>query len=263
LPDRLRFAAPAWRERLLAAGVDTCGALRGRPGRGAPVAESRTSRTDVIEVDGILLHRKVYTYPRRADRWRAALRGTFLGRPRAVREWDALMALRADGLPAVEPVALGVERHRGFVRATVLATRTETDATNLDELLRAPRPDPAVLARAARVLARVHAAGHVLGRPARRDVLVVGSGSEIRLLDLPRHRRARPSPSAVAEDLARLAAGLEDRVSRRACLRALAAYVRARGWTDVRDLVRRAGRSVRRHEDAERARSGGSPDGRG
>ncbi len=260
MADRLDIIDRDWQRRFGEAGVLSSEALRLLPASAPPVAASRTSRTEIVEVAGIPLHRKVYVYPEMKDRWRAALRGTLFGAPRARREWAALRALGDAGLPAVEPVALGIERRGGFVRASVLVTRTEIDAVPLDTFVQRGERLEEILTRVASILATAHEKGHRLGRPAPRDMLVLPEETTpgLRLLDLPRHRRGRRmAPLESARDLARIAAGLIDRVPHPVLLRTLEVYARQRvSLPDpARALATHIGREMRPYREGERRRA--------
>jgi hypothetical protein len=248
-------ASDEWESRLRAAGLGTLAALLGAPTEGAAVAESRSSRTDRVSAAGTVLFRKVYRYPRLRDVLRGALRGTVLGRPRAEREWRALMTLRPDGLPAVEPVALVVRRALGVVRETVLVTREEDGARPATRAITGGDKEliERGLASVARTIARAHARDHVLGRPALRDVLLGPDGAEAFLLDLPRHRRGRVGTSLAAEDLGRLAAGIEIRGGRDAVGLLLREYVAERrdARVDLVELGRLVSAQVERWREGE------------
>jgi lipopolysaccharide kinase (Kdo/WaaP) family protein len=230
---RLLTADAVWDRRLQAAGLATVASIAAVAPLGEAVATSRTSRTDVIEIPSHRFHRKVYAYPEARDILRAALRGTLLGTPRALREWRALRSLLVDGVLVVEPVAVGVIRRWGFVRMTILLTRTVDGGRPLDRYLVEHQDDDErrrTLDRAAAVLARAHSRGHVLGAPALRDLIHDPADGGIRLLDLPRHRAGRRMTLTVrARDLARLDAALGNIVSDKQRWSALAAYVRESG----------------------------------
>jgi hypothetical protein len=248
------IANEAWRERLRAAGLGRPHHLLEAPPVAGPDAASRTSRTDRILVGGLSLHRKVYRYPTGRDLRRALFRGILLGSPRARREWRALLALRADDVPAVEAVALVVERRLGLVRRTALLTRTVDGASALDDLLSSDsgsgrRLD--ALSRAASSVAAAHAAGHELGSPALRDLVLADSGPAW-ILDLPRHRKRSMDFRRSTRDLARFAAGLALRASGGERRRTLGAYLERRGvaW-DLEGTAAEVHRAARPWLDSE------------
>ncbi len=126
----------------------------------------REAWTEVWVEDGVCTKRY------RVERW---LRWrTFLRRSRGRREAERLAALRAAGLPAVEPLGASERRRFGCVVESSVRTRWIDEARNLRAWLRAPDGDAAQLARdLGALLARVHEAGFVWNTASPRNWLLV------------------------------------------------------------------------------------------
>ncbi|HEY8495002.1 MAG TPA: lipopolysaccharide kinase InaA family protein [Myxococcota bacterium] len=165
-----------------------------------------------------------------------------IGRAPADREWRALAALHAAGLPVPEPLALGAlpDGDRLLVLSWIEGVPFEAAL-----LAAAPPARRALLVVLGRLLARLHAAGWVHGdlHPGN---LLVRAGAPV-LLDWQRARRTR-APQARARDLARLEHALAHHVplSDRMRLRA-AALALERPFDDpARAALRAAGEAVER-----------------
>ncbi|MCU0727634.1 MAG: lipopolysaccharide kinase InaA family protein [Planctomycetes bacterium] len=171
---------------------------------GAPVALSRTTRTDHVMCAGLDIHLKRARLPL-GTALGAVFRNSFLGRSRAEREYRALLALPPDLAPA--PVAFGERRQSGLLRESFLATLTVPGAQPLSVHHLAGRDSTE---RLGRFLGRLRATGLLHGSLFARNVLALPDGG-FRVLDLDR-ARIRPGGSPwcreFARDLARLDASL-------------------------------------------------------
>jgi len=157
-----------------------------------------------------------------------------LGRGRAAREWTIATSLRQAGLPAPEPLCLGVRRVRGEAEFSLLASRLIPDAEPLGGFLerqfhsgdgRAPEKS-AWLVRAVRLLARLHEAGF--------DHRDFHGGNLLVTLS------ADPETSLTVIDLHRVSSGRPGRVSNRRRLRALADLLHTLRFTLEPELNRLA-----------------------
>ncbi|MHC4379568.1 MAG: lipopolysaccharide kinase InaA family protein [Planctomycetota bacterium] len=116
-----------------------------RPGKEPRVlAQSRTVR--VVRrrrEDGVEVVEKTYSFPTRKDRIRGMLRGTWVGRNKARREYANLKFLEQAGIPVVEALEWKVERNGwGFVTWCRLSTRAY-DAMDLARTIRGQSEDVA------------------------------------------------------------------------------------------------------------------------
>jgi tRNA A-37 threonylcarbamoyl transferase component Bud32 len=176
--------------------------------------------------------------------WREAAKARW-GRSPADREWRALAALRAAGLPVPEPLALGVlpDGDRLLAMAWVEGSGFET------ALLAAAAPARrALLAALGATVARLHAAGWVHGDLHPGNLLVRG-GAPV-LLDWQHARRTR-SGAARTRDLARLEHALSPLVPLADRVRLRAAALRLARPFDAaaRASLRAAGVAVERRAD--------------
>ena len=110
----------------------------------AVFASSRTTHTTAVELTGLgRVVRKVWTWPRRRDRLKGALRTTWAARSPARRELEALERLHAlpSGPFAPEPLGYAEYRESGVLRACILVTREIAGAADLANCRsgRAPR----------------------------------------------------------------------------------------------------------------------------
>ncbi len=167
------------------------------PTLGQGVTAARSSRVRRLASVVSVYFIKTYEYPSHADRWRGALRNTFLKPSRARREWDALAWQRRAGLPTAEPVLAWEERRCGWLHRAVLVTR-EAPGTPLDRLL--PTLPPARQAQVGRAVGDLVRRLHELGFRDRnldlRNLLAapVGAAWQVANIDSPRFRLVRPGP---------------------------------------------------------------------
>lgn len=181
------------------------------------------------------------------ERWKARI-----GRAPADREWRALAALHAAGLPVPEPLGLGTGPDGDRLLALAWI-----DGVPCEAALRAAAPPArrALLVALGRQVARLHAAGWVHGDLHPGNVLVRG-GAPV-LLDWQRARRTR-SAAARARDLGRLEHALAPLVPLPDRLRLRAAALGlARPFSPAaRAALRAAGAAAdRRAEDFARGRT--------
>ena len=179
-------------------------------------ASSRTTCTSAVEIPGAgRVVRKQWTWPRRRDRLKGALRTTWAVRSPARREFEALTRLVAlpGGPFAPEPLGYAEHRERGVLRACVLVTREIAGATDLARWLVSTRPGRAraqVLARLARRTREMHEAGLADFEMHPRNVIVVPASGDVRKVDCAKQRRRAGAVSRAdrARDLAALDVGL-------------------------------------------------------
>jgi len=131
--------------------------------------------------------------------WRERLKAA-IGRAPALREWNALVAMRAAGIAAPVPLALGARPD-----GDRLLVMRWIDGRALDAALDAPDRDApdrdALVATLGALLRQVHDAGFVHGDLHAGNCVVGGAGPV--LLDW-QHAKRTTSPSARLRDLARL-----------------------------------------------------------
>ena len=241
--------------RALPAGADASWRALGALPATHVFARSRTTDTSPVTLDGVgAVVRKRWTWPRRRDRVKGALRTTWAARSPARREHDALQRLRAlpGGPFAPEPLGWLEERTGGVLRACVLLTREVVGATDLAHWLaskatRASRTR--VLGDLARRVRAMHDAGLADFEMHPRNVLVTADGATLKV-DCAKQRRRRGAANSAdrARDLAALDVGLVRLAShdeRDAFFRAygadaplVAAVVRARARIDERESRR-------------------------
>lgn len=179
---------------------------------GHVVTDHRTSWVRRLATPSGDVFVKVYEYGTWASRLRDLARRTGpWARSRAAAEYDALVWLRAHGLPAPDPLWVAEERTCGFLRRAVLVTAAFAgEPCNLLLPTLAPT-DRSELARAIGTLvARLHASGFrdrnldLRNLLARRDA---DGEWQIAKIDSPRHRLCRAGSTddaAARADWARL-----------------------------------------------------------
>jgi hypothetical protein len=217
--------------------------------------------------DGDLFYFKLYRLSRRSKRLLSIFRKDW-----ACREAANLAWLRANAIPAVEPVAWGVSRSFRVVRCAFIVTRAETSLEGISKFVPVDRERRPWIGSLGRFVRRMHDAGffahdlhfrNVLGGPDG------ANGSRFVLLDLPHGYHLSPGDprrmAAVAYDLASLDRHGAIHLSRTDRFRFLNAYL-GPGCRD-RDLIaaierrtllqaaKRESKLARRFE-AERARDG-------
>jgi lipopolysaccharide kinase (Kdo/WaaP) family protein len=178
-------------------------------------ARSRTTDTAAVVLAGAgAVVRKRWTWPRRRDRLKGALRTTWAAQSPARREHDALLRLRAlpGGPFAPEPLGWLEERTGGVLWTCVLLTRAVDGATDLAAWLVATSSRAArtrVLDDLARRVRAMHDAGLADFEMHPRNVLVAPDGSTLKVDCAKQRRRVRAAGLADrARDLAALDVGL-------------------------------------------------------
>jgi hypothetical protein len=226
-------------------------------------AESRTTQTAAVLVPGFgRVVRKRWTWPRRRDRMKGALRTTFAARSPARREFDALARLRAltDGAFAPEPLGFAEHREGGVLVACVLLVAEIEGAVDLARWLRASRPGRArtrVLRHLARRARAMHDAGLVDFEMHPRNVLVAPATGGVFKVDCAKQRRRTGTASRRdrVRDLAALDVGLSRLATRDERTGFLAAYLGpAATPDDVRALAAAVDRERLRVDVRESAR---------
>lgn len=215
--DRRRLAFRARLGPELAASIPASPGLAWRTLLGfeplAVHARSRTTETVTVAVTGLgRVVRKRWTWPRRRDRLKGALRTTWAARSPARREFEALARLRGleDGPFAPEPLGYLEHREHGVLRACVLVTREVAGAEDLARWLVGAPPGRAreeILVRLAERVRAMHDAGLADLEMHPRNVLVVPSTGDVLKVDCAKQRR-RAGRDARARDLAALDVGL-------------------------------------------------------
>jgi hypothetical protein len=207
-------------EPVLAAAAPSSPEAAWRVIAGAPTvavfARSRTTETVVATLDGLgPVVRKRWTWPRRRDRAKGALRTTWAARSPARREFEALARLAAlpGGPFAPAPLGFLEERGHGVLRACVLVETQIMGAVDLASWLVDSRPGGArtrLLAQLARRTREMHDAGLVDFEMHPRNVLVTPANDGVFKVDCAKQRvRAGPaSQRDRARDLAALDVGL-------------------------------------------------------
>ncbi|KAA3613418.1 MAG: hypothetical protein DWQ01_02525 [Planctomycetota bacterium] len=130
---------------------------------------------------------KLYRVPPRW-RWRS-----FGARSRALREWRALRAFYAAGVPVVKPLAFGEDRRWGSLQASLLVTEEATQTTDLRQRLVRESPSSLERARwlraAGKAVRHMHDTGFGHFRLQLRNLLgregITDAEAEILFLDLP------------------------------------------------------------------------------
>jgi tRNA A-37 threonylcarbamoyl transferase component Bud32 len=140
---------PGWADWLRAAGLTDLASLY-RSEAGDVI--TRTGSTEVRRLRLSLgdetrtVFLKKYWVSRRSQLWSGALRGTFLGRSKARREYENLARLRLWGLAAPAPVAYGEERVAGWLLRSFLISEGVPDPVPLQVYIRDELSAPASLA---------------------------------------------------------------------------------------------------------------------
>jgi tRNA A-37 threonylcarbamoyl transferase component Bud32 len=131
--------APGWEELLRAEGLDTvAGVYRLTAGQ----VFLRTGSTEVRRVElgsgpgARTVFIKKYWIGRTAQLWSGMFRGTFLGTPKARREYENLRLLRQWELDAPAPVAFGEERSAGWLMRSFLISEAVPDPMPLHVFIR-------------------------------------------------------------------------------------------------------------------------------
>jgi tRNA A-37 threonylcarbamoyl transferase component Bud32 len=168
--------------------------------------------------------------------WRAARgligRGSLWGVAPEINEFRALTWLRAQGLPAVRPLAAASRQRAGRLVAHALLTEVVPDALDLaarvrlpdDPFVREPGLRRAVLERVAGALAQMHAAGFVHRDCHARNLLVRTGPEQPEIWFLDCRRGGIGGRKGPAYDLATLDQDLRGHLSRSERLRALRTY---------------------------------------
>jgi len=212
--------------------------------RGEVVARSRTTRTVRISpaLGGApVLFVSLYFFPRWRDVFRGLFRGTLLGRPRALRQWRILGAMREAGIAAVETVAFGTRRVGLFLRAAFIITaEPAAGSVSLDRLALARRKDASAYAERRRLIQSLadaarsmHEAGFAHGDFFLRNIILAPypDGTRFYWVDCSKGRfsaSVRPLKGAALDDLAALDAGAAVIASRAERLRFVLAYAKAK-----------------------------------
>lgn len=157
--------------------------------------------------------RKRFWYPTARDRWRGALRTTWLARSRVEREAANLERIAAWGLQPPLLLAFGERRRLGLLHDSFLFTRA-LDARPLDERLRGERDDAARrrwLGALGELVGGLHARGFVDRDLHLRNVLATAEGTLAKIDSafgaiVPRWRRGAARRRDLDDLLADLAA---------------------------------------------------------
>lgn len=179
------------------------------------LTRSRTTETAVtVLADGARVVRKRWTWPRRRDRLKGALRTTFAARSPARREFEALARLASlpGGGFAPNPLGWLEHRERGVLQACTLLLDEVPQAVDLARWLAAERGAErreALLARLAERLRTMHDAGLADFEMHPRNVLVAADGRVLKVdCAKQRHRTGAASRTDRVRDLAALDVGL-------------------------------------------------------
>ncbi len=178
------------------AGIDSWARLTSER-EGSTIARSSSTRTAATKAsDTKFIFVKTYSYSWTSVR-KGLIRHTFLGRSRARREWDAIIAQKRLRLPTVEPVAYAELRQFRFLRGCALVTIGSNQWAPAERSLGSPesesKHDRTTRIRAiGRWLASLHAAGFSDGNARLRNLVFDERGSprdpRVRNLDSPRGR---------------------------------------------------------------------------
>jgi len=252
--DRTEIA-PECRSLLRAQTLDSVEAVYARTD-GRVFAHSGTTEVRRIELaDGPrprILFLKKYSFPTAAERWRGALRGTFLVRSKVRREFDNLTRLRAWGFDAPAPVAWGEERIAGWLARSFLISEEVPEPLPLHRFIRdvlptrAPEEQRALRAglirRVAELTRRLHERRFVHHDLFWRNIILSGSDfTRLFLIDAHKGRvwRAGSEDRSRAADLAALDAPAPQFFRRAERLRFFLLYLgRARLTVEDRTLLR-------------------------
>jgi tRNA A-37 threonylcarbamoyl transferase component Bud32 len=131
--------APGWESLLRANDLATLAGVYKLAG-GEIVTRTRTTEVRRIELrDGLAVRTlfiKQYWANRFGQLWSGALRGTFLGRSKARREFENLARLREWGLDAPAPVAFGEDRRCRWLTRSFLISEGVMEPQPLDVFIR-------------------------------------------------------------------------------------------------------------------------------
>lgn len=267
MPSDLFHCDPARRPILASAGIDNTPAAMEFQG-GEEVARSRTTSVVKIEVEGDSIYLKRHFFPTAAGRLKGLFRGTFFGRSKARREFEALERLAAAGFPTPAPLGFGELRRAGFLKGCFLATLGIEGAVRGDAYLRSLGPERArerraAVKAAARLVAALHDAGYADGSLAPRNLLVreTPGGPQVFKVDCVKGSFGRPRGRAAVLDLCRLEAGARFLLPLRERLRFLKTWAGGTRLRDLRGLLRKieAGRAGYDAREAPRLAEGASP----
>ncbi|MFQ5462186.1 MAG: lipopolysaccharide kinase InaA family protein [Phycisphaerae bacterium] len=256
---------PTAADVLQGAGITSVGHVLGyRPSSLA--ALSGSSETFPVDLPGGAgrVFVKRYRYRRLRAQWEGLFRGTLFGASRARFEYEFLDEMRRRGVPAVEPMAYGEKRKRGWLRACFLITAAADETESIDSLLLAADIDAAERRALARHLGaqirRMHDAGVLHGGLFGRNIMVGRDATADRdgrawrfcLLDPDRRGRfysGSVPPEGVVSDLSDLAATAVHLVGRTDFLRF------ARGYWDCRRLSEKEKATMRQVAQASRGKA--------
>jgi tRNA A-37 threonylcarbamoyl transferase component Bud32 len=268
------YIAPAGRERLRRAGLDTVDRVLKCLGHQV-VAWSRSTETVRVDLPAEAGAGAVFVKRYHLLRWKvrikAMFRGAFFGRSRAHAEFDRLERMRAAGAPVVDPVAWGERRILHFVRFSFLITEAVDGAVSLTTFAQdhadgqrrplSARDRRALIESLGRCIGQLHGRGLAHGALFWRNILVRNTEPgryEFVLVDAPGRRRLRlcgadaRRAEETSGDLAQMAALAPEFCSRADMCRFFHAYLGTRRLDEshrrlARDVVRRA-EPLRPHE---------------
>jgi tRNA A-37 threonylcarbamoyl transferase component Bud32 len=184
-------------------------------------------------------------------------------KPRAVREYENLKALRERGVPVPTPIACGVSATLGFVREAILITEELEGARNLREKFHAireghePLPDRAcretLIRQLAETLKQLHAEKFFLHTLFDKNLLLDGECGTLYIIDVPFARiliqKLRPG-TARLRDLATLNKSARRTLPKTDLIRFLRIYLgRDKLTPEDRRLVRDVDRYTDKLED--------------
>lgn len=211
--------------------------------------------------DGMEVVEKTYSFPTRKDRLRGMLRGTWIGRNKARREFANLRYLMDAGIPVVEPLAWTVERNGwGLVTCCRLVTRAYAALDLARTLQQELEVADGVWEAVGRSLRAMHAAGIWHRGASARNLLLTAKEPHHLWLD-PAKAKTYPKggipDAARAHDLLRLWIPLRGHTTSRQ----RAAFTLGYGSDEIEDLDALWGRippwkkaSTRREMQREEAR---------
>jgi len=185
-----------------------------------------------------------------------ARRRDFFRTAASVRAFRNALALEQAGLPTPRALAGGVLRRLRVPRAGYLLTEEVPKAVSLAQLASQPGPvAPGMIQSVALAIVALHQSGFVHGDLTINNVLLDGAGKPW-FIDLERMRKLRGPVGwrLAVEDFHRFARhfGTFSPTGRRAALRLLQHYCRARGWIRrEREFIRALERRLRRKLDTD------------